>query len=405
MELFHGHLSTPNFPLVMAASYGFPDWKKIGWHIGKRLKDIIDPPKDTGPTREERRAQRLRDVLKGFAYFDDFDELEAWRIEDVDPVQQANTPLLERPVGRAHDQSGPCTELLLCHDYNGGYHDYESVRPHPSKDERYSCHYLQFVNIFVYFSHKLVCVPPPTWTNTLHRNGVKVLGTFIIEPETPTIERMLAREDGGYQVAKQLASMAHAFGFDGWLLNVEKEFPKSYPDLVQRMNGFILNLRSHLGEKGKVIWYDALNADNEVEYQNGLTPKNLQFARSADALFTNYKWTKAGLREAKVISKDCGITTSDVLFGIDVWAQNTNMPGPPRITFPEKGGGGTNTGVVRSSSALHSSLHPKFSIFVRDCLNSAKTKVVRQWRLLQMRAFLRLSLVPPGLMSTFQHLL
>ena len=344
------------------ASYGFPDWKKVGWHIGKRLKDILNPPKDTGPTKEERRAQRLRDVLKGFAYFDDFDELDAWRPDDVDPVQQANTPLLERPAAVGQDQSVPCTGVLLCHDYSGGYHDYESVRPPLLEDEPYSCHYLQYVDSFVYFSHKLVSVPPPTWTNTMHRNGVKVLGTFIVEPQTPNIERMLAREDGGYHVAKQLASMAHNFAFDGWLLNIEREFPKNYPDLVQRMNGFIFNLRYYLGEKGKVIWYDALNIDNEVEYQNGLTPKNLQFAKSAGALFTNYKWTKARLWEGKVISRDCGVATSDVFFGIDVWAQNTNMPGPPRITFPEKGGGGTNTGLVRFSPAFHNPLH-------RNCFN------------------------------------
>ena len=329
------------------ASFGFPDWKKIGWHIGKRLRDVLNPPTDTGPSKEERRAQRLRDVLKGFAYFDDFDELTAWRPEDVDPLQQANTPLLERPAFGVHDQSFPCTEVLLCHDYSGGYHDYESIRPNLLEDEPYSCHYLQYVDVFVYFSHKLVCVPPPTWTNTMHRNGVKVLGTFIVEPQTPEIERMLALDDGGHNVAIQLASMAHTFGFDGWLLNIEKEFPKKFPDLAQRLNGFILNLRHRLGDKGKVIWYDALNDENEVEYQNGLTAKNLEFAKSANALFTNYKWTRAELQNAQAVAMGCRMATSNLFFGIDVWAQNTNMPGPPRITFPEKGGGGTNTGLVR----------------------------------------------------------
>ena len=336
---------------------GFPDWKKIGWHLGKKLRDILDPPRDTGPSKEERRGQRLRDVMKGFAYFDNFDELIAWRPGDIDPVQQANTPLLERSATGVHDQSVLCTDVLLCHDYSGGYHDYESIRPPPLRDEQYSCHYLQHVDVFIYFSHKLICVPPPTWTNTMHRNGVKILGTFIIEPGTPEIERMLSLQDGGYKVATQLASMAHVFGFDGWLLNVEKEFPKHFPDLAQKINGFILDLRHHLGPKGKVIWYDALNINNEVEYQNGLTAKNFEFAKSAGALFTNYRWTKAALREAQVIAREYKLAVSDILFGIDVWAQNTNMPGPPRITFPEKGGGGTNTGLVCFSSIPYSLLH------------------------------------------------
>ncbi len=218
--------------------------------FGKKLRDILDPPRDTGPPKEERREQRLRVVLKGYTYFNNFDELTAWRPSDIDPVQQADIPLLERPAAEVHDQSVPCTEVLLCHDYSGGYHDYESIRPPTLKDEQYSCHYLQHVDVFVNFSYKLVCVPPPTWTNTMHRNGVKILGTFIIEPGTPEIGRMLALRDGGYEVATQLASMAHAFGFDGLLLKVEREFPKHFPDLVQKIAGLILNLRLFLVPPG-----------------------------------------------------------------------------------------------------------------------------------------------------------
>lgn len=192
-------------------SIGFPDWKKIGWHVGKKLRDIINPPADTGPSREERRAQRLRDGSRGLIYFDDFDELEAWSIKDVDPFSRANTPLLKRSASRIHDHVGPTTLVLLCHDYNGGYHDYESVRPSPLKDKLYACNYPQYVDTFVYFSHKLVCIPPPTWINTMHRNGVKVLGTFIVERGSIHIERMLDQEKGEFLVAKQLAVMVRHF--------------------------------------------------------------------------------------------------------------------------------------------------------------------------------------------------
>ena len=52
------------------------------------------------------------------------------------------------------------------------------------------------------------------------------------------------------------------------------------------------------------------------------------------------------LRETELMGKTCGLHPMDTLFGIDVWAQNTDMPGPPRVTFPPKRGGGTNTGFV-----------------------------------------------------------
>lgn len=341
----------------MANYYSFPDWKSIGKRLGKGLRDITNPPVDTGPTKEERSLQRLRDVLKGFAYFDTFDELIDWQTGDVDPLQRANTPLLERlecyREGCPPGDSPSTTKTFLCHDYKGGYHDYESVRPPLRNAEMYHCEYLQFVDTFVYFSHKLVCVPPPTWTNLLHRNGVKVLGTFIVEPQTPDIERMLELVDGEFVVAKQLTIMADIFGFDGWLLNMEKEFPKDIHRLTDRLLDFIKNLKHRLGPEKQVIWYDALTANNELDYQNSLTSKNLEFAKAADSLFTNYKWTEKHLVNSKETAEAAGIDVSRIYFGIDVWAQNTNMAGPPRITYPSQGGGGTNTGLVCLTSFLH----------------------------------------------------
>ena len=337
----------------------FPDWSKIGRRIGKRLKGILDPRKDTGPSKEERREQRLHDVVEGFAYFDTFDELFNWALDDVHPVQQANTPLLKRSAAAVYNQGGPRAELALCHDYHGGYHDYESVRPEVLQKEPYSCRYLQYVDTFIYFSHKLVCCPPPTWINLLHRNGVKVLGTFIVEPQTEDTERMLECVNGEYTAARQLAAMANTLGFDGWLLNIEKEFSGHVQDLTLKLCGFIEDLKRHLNRDKLVIWYDALNTDNEVEYQNGLSTKNAVFARSANMLLTNYKWTMRDLQKSRAVAETNSISSSAVSFGIDVWAQNTNMPGPSRITYPAKGGGGTNTGLVSKSSLYSSSFGGK----------------------------------------------
>ena len=328
-----------------------PNWKRIGWHLGKRLKDILHGAPDTGPSKEERLAQRRQDVLKGFAYFDTFEELENWRPEDVDPIQIANTPLLPRQELVSQGITGlKPSKILLCHDYKGGYHDYESIRPVDVDVEDYTCEYLQYIDTFIYFSHKLVCVPPPTWINLLHRNGVKVLGTFIVEPQSIDVDRILQETDGNFLVAKQLACMADTFGFDGWLLNIEKKFPKHTEDRTNRLVKFIESLKQHAGDDKQVIWYDALTIDNEVEHQNGLTSNNLPFARASDALFTNYKWMPANVFEARRIAKEHNISAESIFFGIDVWAQSTNMSGPPRVTYPPEGGGGTNTGVVSTYS-------------------------------------------------------
>ena len=235
-------------------SLGFPDWRTIGRRVGKRLRDIINPPTDKGPSQEERRAQRLHDASRGLVYLDTFDELEGWSVDDVDPVQRANTPLLKRSVSQMHDRLRPTTVVLLCHDYSGGYHDYESVRPFLREDKMYACNYPQYVDTFVYFSHKLVCVPPPTWINAMHRNGVKVLGTFIVEPGKAHSERMLTQVNDEFIIAKQLVAMADTFGFDGWLLNIESEIPQSIKNPMEKICAFIRSLKHLLGPEGKVVW-------------------------------------------------------------------------------------------------------------------------------------------------------
>lgn len=161
-----------------------------------------------------------------------------------------------------------------------------------------------------------------------------------------SIERMFDQVHGDYVVARQLANMAHAYGFDGWLLNIETKFPYNVRHPISNLASFIRTLKRSLGANCIIMWYDAITKDNEVDYQNALTWKNVEFALTVDALFTNYKWTERKLHETKAVAEQHGIKPAEVYFGIDVWAQNTNMPGPPRVTYPPNGGGGTLTGLV-----------------------------------------------------------
>ncbi|KAL8758976.1 MAG: hypothetical protein Q9184_003756 [Pyrenodesmia sp. 2 TL-2023] len=330
----------------------WPDWERVGRRFGKRLRDVFDPrPAAPGPSPEEQRAQRLRDASVGLVYFDTLEEVESWNHSDVDPIQQPNQPLLARTAGQIYhgqNTNGPTTKLLLCHDYKGGYHAYESVRPAALNCIGYSCNYLEFVDTFIYFSHKLICVPPATWTNALHRNGVKVLGTVLIEPQTARMDHLLFKKDGVFLFAEQLAEMSDAYGFDGWLFNIEQDAPEASGEWGSKLAVFLSDLRKMMGEQEKILWYDALTLEGDVYYQNGLTPMNHEFAKASNGLFTNYKWTEKKLAESKTFARDIHFPTADVFFGVDLWAQNTDMPGPKRVTYPPEGGGGTNTGLAMS---------------------------------------------------------
>ena len=100
------------------ATQSLPDWWKIGKRIGKRLRDILNPPVKS-PSKEELLAQRQRDSLKGLVYFNEFEEIRQWAKDDVDPVQLANTPLVERPLFCVSEQDRYFSKILLCHDYSG----------------------------------------------------------------------------------------------------------------------------------------------------------------------------------------------------------------------------------------------------------------------------------------------
>jgi endo-beta-N-acetylglucosaminidase D len=147
--------------------------------------------------------------------------------------------------------------VLLCHDYAGNYHDYESVQELGQNEEMYNCEYLQNIDTFVYFSHKLVCVPPPTWINTLHRNGIKALGTILVEPQTKDTARLLQRtvtgDDMKFILARTLADIAKHYGFDGYLVNIEKPFPRDDWTL-EALQAFLVQLRANLGEQMQLIW-------------------------------------------------------------------------------------------------------------------------------------------------------
>jgi endo-beta-N-acetylglucosaminidase D len=227
-------------------------WKDILRPIRDGYRHLFPAP-DTGPTPEERQKQRARDRLKGFTYFDTFEQLETWTIADVDPLQRSNTPLLVRSESE-RDGLGKA-KVLLCHDYAGNYHDYEGVSSIGLDEVTYTCEYLQYVDTFIYFSHKLACVPPPTWINTLHRNGVKTLGTILVEPQTPESEKLLQHGDDGlsFPLASKLAEIATHYGFDGWLVNIEKPFPPASWN-THVLEAFLRQLKSDLGDEKQLIW-------------------------------------------------------------------------------------------------------------------------------------------------------
>ena len=64
-------------------------------------------------------------------------------------------------------------QLLVCHDLQGGYGD-DSLVQGGADPEQYSIYAWHLIDLFVYFSHRRVTIPPPSWIDAAHVHGVPV---------------------------------------------------------------------------------------------------------------------------------------------------------------------------------------------------------------------------------------
>mgnify|MGYP001163159527 FL=1 len=125
-------------------------WKDI-------LRPIRDGLRDNLPSKQphdnpEKNVRRQQDLLKGFTYFDSFQDIDNWHPDQAYSFQRANTPLLPRSGSTVVKGK---SNITLIHDFSGNYHDYENVHGSFVNQPSYSGEYMQSIDTFVYFSHKV----------------------------------------------------------------------------------------------------------------------------------------------------------------------------------------------------------------------------------------------------------
>nr|GME12668.1 cytosolic endo-beta-N-acetylglucosaminidase 1-like isoform X1 [Ipomoea batatas] len=267
-----------------------------------------DPPFDPSvPSIPISYPLKTLEELESRSYFDSFHF----------PFNKASVKL---PAASA----GPLPErprILVCHDLEGGYLDDKWIQG-GSNPDAYAIWHWYLMDVFVYFSHNLVTLPPPCWTNTAHKHGVKVLGTFIMEWDEGVIlaGKLLSTKDSAFMYAERLTELAVALSFDGWLINMEVKLDAGQiPNLIEFVNHLTETMHSSVPES-LVIWYDSVTTDGSLLWQDQLNEKNKPFFDVCDGIFVNYTWKESYPMESAAVA---GERKYDVYMGIDVFGRNT----------------------------------------------------------------------------------
>ncbi|XP_068587605.1 cytosolic endo-beta-N-acetylglucosaminidase [Cebidichthys violaceus] len=251
------------------------------------------------------------------------EELLSWKQSEANPFNVAAVPLAPRepPLARC------LRRTLVSHDMMGGYLD-DRFAQGTMAEAPYAFYHWQYIDIFNYFTHNMVTIPPAVWTNAAHKHGVVVLGTFITEwtDGAAACEVFLKEEESYRSVADKLVQLSHYYGFDGWLINIENSLSEV---AVKNAPLFLRYLTDQLHERvpgGLVLWYDSVLDNGKLLWQNELNQSNRVFFDACDGFFTNYNWTEQNLEWMRDYSGIQG-RQADVYVGVDVFARGKVVGG------------------------------------------------------------------------------
>lgn len=229
-------------------------------------------------------------------------------------------PIFEKRFNRNY-----VPKTLVCHDFKNGYLQDRFVNGCPNDENDYIFDKWFHIDIFVYFSHHLITIPPLGWINLAHNHGVKILGTFITEWDdgkafwNGIIDDSLPPNDiekNIIKLAESLVQLMFLIKLDGWLINIENSIAKP---------AYVLSFVKHLTHNAHkmrsgsiIIWYDSVTESGDLKWQNELNSKNRCYFDVCDGIFLNYNWTAESLRRSAAVAQHRHL---DVYAGVDVFGR------------------------------------------------------------------------------------
>lgn len=256
------------------------------------------------------------------------------------PPRQLENDFLNIRQQKSHPTQDEASrpKVLVCHDLAGNYRGDRWVERltlvdfyllilvccsfinGSSKWDDYRFYHWAGIDYFCYFSHSYITIPPLPWINAAHRNGVPILGTFIVE-SSHLLEEVLESKSQMLRIVECLVKVTQCCCFDGWLLNIECAVDRTKIPLLRQ---FVRRLTERIHEElpdGKVFWYDSVVLSGRLLWQNELNEQNIDFFDVSDGILLNYNWTSTHLTRTARILNDNPILMAKVFVGIDVFGR------------------------------------------------------------------------------------
>ncbi len=192
-----------------------------------------------------------------------------------------------------------------------------------TKWDDYRFYHWAGIDYFCYFSHSYITIPTLSWINAAHNNGVKVLGTIIVESSRGRIllDEILQSRFYMSSVVESLVLIAKSCQFEGWLLNVECSLDE---EKIPMLKDFVDHLTFRMHQEvtdGIVLWYDSIIESGALSWQNELNARNKSFFDLCDGILINYAWNEKNLERTQQILEERGGDIHKVFVGIDVFGR------------------------------------------------------------------------------------
>lgn len=202
-----------------------------------------------------------------FQCLPEFDDKDTYFDNDKDISLEIEASLINKKWKRPSNNylSLNQEKVVVCHDMMNGYikDNYYSMNMSLRSPDSFRFHHFMNSDIFIYFSHHSITIPPYSYIKVCHSLGIKILGTVILEWSYQFIEDLANDAEKG-EIIDKLVYLCQKKGFDGYLLNFELSSTR-----VKDLIAWVSLLYQRLKEKNEeyiLIWYDSMNDQGFISY-------------------------------------------------------------------------------------------------------------------------------------------